>query len=387
MQPHSFLREAAASAESSAYADRPGLTAVPAPTPAPASVDEEIPTQRIPRVKMPRLQLSTQEMADPGAADRRDADAEKTHGEKALAEDEPEGAHDYRTRVEEAQLPDDVRKVALCEVGKLERTSDQSPESGEIRTWLDTILDLPWSTETTDWIDIQGSREVEVTLRRLIEPAVAKMEEGDAAEVEPVAADTEEGDTAEVEPVAADTEEGDTAEVEHVAADTGRASAEGEPVAADTEEGDTAEVEPVAADTEEGDTAEVEPVAADTEEGDTAEVEPVAADTEKADTAPTGPQHDDKVEMPAVPAVLSGGRHQRPELPEQQVLEPEPVQTPAKKRRFGYVALTATVLAAILIGALLFAASRDGGVRAQSIPTATATATATVIKPTSGAVK
>ena len=75
---------------------------------------------------MPRLQLSTQEMADPGAADRRDADAEKTHGEKALAEDEPEGAHDYRTRVEEAQLPDDVRKVALCEVGKLERTSDQS---------------------------------------------------------------------------------------------------------------------------------------------------------------------------------------------------------------------------------------------------------------------
>ena len=47
------------------------------------------------------------------------------------------------------------------------------------------------------------------------------------------------------------------------------------------------------------------------------------------------------------------------------------------------MALTATVLAAILIGALLFAASRDGGVRAQSIPTATATATATVIKPTS----
>ena len=246
---------------------------------------------------MPRLQLSTQEMADPGAADRRDADAEKTHGEKALAEDEPEGAHDYRTRVEEAQLPDDVRKVALCEV-MLERTSDQSPESGEIRTWLDTILDLPWSTETTDWIDIQGSREVEATLRRLIEPAVAKMEEGDTAEVEVVPADTEERDTADGEPVAADTEGGDTAEVEHVAADTGEGdTAEGEPVAADTGEGDTAEVEPVAADTEEGDTAEVEPVAADTEEGDTAGGEPVAADTEKADTAPTGPQHDDKVKM------------------------------------------------------------------------------------------
>ena len=149
---------------------------------------------------------------------------------KELAEGEPDGAQDYRTRVEEAQLPDDVREAALCEVGKLERTSDQSPESGDIRTWLDTILDLPWSTKITDWIDIQGSREVEATLRRLIEPAVADVEEGDTAEVEPVVADVEEADTAEVEPAAADVEEGDTAEVE--------------PAAADVEEADTAEVEP-----------------------------------------------------------------------------------------------------------------------------------------------
>ena len=87
--------------------------------------------------------------------------------------------------------------------------------------------------------------------------------------------------------------------------------------------------------------------------------------------------------MPAVPAVLSGGRHQLPQLPEQQVLGPEPVQTPAKKRRFGYLALAATALAALLIGALLFAASRDRGVTAQSVPTVMATATATVTNPTS----
>ena len=127
----------------------------------------------------------------------------------------------------------------------------------------------------------------------------------------------------------------------------------------------------------------VEPAAAAVEEGDTAEVEPAAADIEKADTAPAGPQHDDTVKMPGVPAVLSGGRHQLPQLPEQQVLGPEPVQTPAKKRRIGSLALAATVLAALLIGALLFAASRDGGVTAPSVPTVTATATATVSKPTS----
>jgi ATP-dependent Lon protease len=79
---------------------------------------------------------------------------------KELGEDEPEGADDYRGRVEAADLPDDVRKAALREVGKLERASDQSPESGWIRTWLDTVLDLPWSVKTTDSTDIAAAREV-----------------------------------------------------------------------------------------------------------------------------------------------------------------------------------------------------------------------------------
>ncbi len=79
---------------------------------------------------------------------------------KELGEDEPEGADDYRGRVEAADLPDDVRRAALREVGKLERSSDQSPESGWIRTWLDTVLDLPWTTRTTDSTDIAGAREV-----------------------------------------------------------------------------------------------------------------------------------------------------------------------------------------------------------------------------------
>ncbi len=79
---------------------------------------------------------------------------------KELGEDEPEGAQDYRTRVEEAELPEDVRKAAIREVGKLERGSDQSPEAGYIRTWLDTILDLPWGTKTEDSTDIDAAREI-----------------------------------------------------------------------------------------------------------------------------------------------------------------------------------------------------------------------------------
>ena len=79
---------------------------------------------------------------------------------KELGEGEPDGANDYRTRVEEADLPEDVRKAALREVGKLERGSDQSPEAGYLRTWLDTILELPWGTRTTDSTDVNAAREV-----------------------------------------------------------------------------------------------------------------------------------------------------------------------------------------------------------------------------------
>src|SRR5829696_3481931 len=79
---------------------------------------------------------------------------------KELGEDEPDGAEDYRARVEAADLPDEVRKAALREVGKLERASDQSPESGWIRTWLDTVLELPWNTKTSDSTDINAAREV-----------------------------------------------------------------------------------------------------------------------------------------------------------------------------------------------------------------------------------
>jgi ATP-dependent Lon protease len=79
---------------------------------------------------------------------------------KELGEEEPDGAADYRTRVEAADLPDKVREAALREVGRLERASDASPESGWIRTWLDTVLELPWTVRTEDNADLDAAREV-----------------------------------------------------------------------------------------------------------------------------------------------------------------------------------------------------------------------------------
>ncbi|GAA2820168.1 endopeptidase La [Kribbella solani] len=74
---------------------------------------------------------------------------------KAESEEE-----DYRARVEAADLPEHVAKAALAEVDKLERTAEQSPEVGWIRTWLDTVLELPWNDRTEDSYDIREARAV-----------------------------------------------------------------------------------------------------------------------------------------------------------------------------------------------------------------------------------
>nr|WP_275941529.1 endopeptidase La [Planosporangium mesophilum] len=79
---------------------------------------------------------------------------------KELGEEEPDGAGDYRSRVEAADLPEKVREAALREVGKLERASDATPEAGWIRTWLDTVLELPWNTRTEDNTDLDAARAV-----------------------------------------------------------------------------------------------------------------------------------------------------------------------------------------------------------------------------------
>jgi len=79
---------------------------------------------------------------------------------KELGEGEPDGSDDYRARVEAADLPEKVREAALREVGKLERSSEQSPEGGWIRTWLDTVLDLPWNVTTEDSTDLKSARDI-----------------------------------------------------------------------------------------------------------------------------------------------------------------------------------------------------------------------------------
>ncbi|PVE11182.1 endopeptidase La [Streptomyces scopuliridis] len=91
---------------------------------------------------------------------RRQLEAVRKELREINGEGDDDESADYRTRVENADLPEKVREAALKEVDKLERSSDQSPEGSWIRTWLDTVLELPWNERTEDEYDISGAQAV-----------------------------------------------------------------------------------------------------------------------------------------------------------------------------------------------------------------------------------
>jgi ATP-dependent Lon protease len=77
-----------------------------------------------------------------------------------LGEGDAGGPQDYRSLLAERELPEAVAAAVRREVDKLERTSEQSPEHGWIRTWLDTVLELPWGTESEDRLDVAEAARI-----------------------------------------------------------------------------------------------------------------------------------------------------------------------------------------------------------------------------------
>jgi ATP-dependent Lon protease len=75
---------------------------------------------------------------------------------KELGE-EGDVASEYRTKLgelEERDVPENVVKAIAKEIDRLERMSEQSPEHSWIRTWLDTMFDIPWGNTSEDRLDL-----------------------------------------------------------------------------------------------------------------------------------------------------------------------------------------------------------------------------------------
>jgi ATP-dependent Lon protease len=79
---------------------------------------------------------------------------------KELDEDDASVVEEYRTKIEEAGMPDEVREQAEKELGRLERMGEQSAESTVIRTYLDWLIAVPWSKRSDERLDPEHAREV-----------------------------------------------------------------------------------------------------------------------------------------------------------------------------------------------------------------------------------
>jgi ATP-dependent Lon protease len=77
-----------------------------------------------------------------------------------LGDDDEELADQFRARIADRELPDGVRAAVEREIARLERTSPQNMEHGWIRTWLDTVTELPWGVRTDDHLDLVDARGV-----------------------------------------------------------------------------------------------------------------------------------------------------------------------------------------------------------------------------------
>jgi ATP-dependent Lon protease len=67
---------------------------------------------------------------------------------------------EYRTKIADAGMPDEVREQAEKELGRLERVGEQSGESSVIRTYLDWLIAVPWGKRSEERLDPQHAREV-----------------------------------------------------------------------------------------------------------------------------------------------------------------------------------------------------------------------------------
>ncbi len=79
---------------------------------------------------------------------------------RELGEDDGSFVDEYRAKIDEAGMPDEVRDQAERELGRLERMGESGGEASMIRTYLDWLLSVPWSGRSDERLDPVHTREV-----------------------------------------------------------------------------------------------------------------------------------------------------------------------------------------------------------------------------------
>jgi ATP-dependent Lon protease len=80
-----------------------------------------------------------------------------------LGDNEAEGENEFaeiRDKIHEAKMPEETQKEALKQLGRLEKMYPDSSESSILRTYLEWVVDLPWSVSSEESLDIQDAHTI-----------------------------------------------------------------------------------------------------------------------------------------------------------------------------------------------------------------------------------
>jgi ATP-dependent Lon protease len=78
---------------------------------------------------------------------------------KELGEGSDDVVGEYREKLDALNAPDGVKAFVMKELDRFERMSEQSPEHGWVRTWLDRIFEMPWGERSDDTLDLTAAQE------------------------------------------------------------------------------------------------------------------------------------------------------------------------------------------------------------------------------------
>ena len=107
-----------------------------------------------------KIQSQVQEGIDKGQREYYLREQMKAIQEELGEGDEQAEVNELRGRIEQAQLPENAQKVADRELSRLERLPPAAAEHGVIRTYLEWLIELPWTQTSKDKLNIKHARKV-----------------------------------------------------------------------------------------------------------------------------------------------------------------------------------------------------------------------------------
>lgn len=106
------------------------------------------------------MQDKTREQIDKGQRDYYLREQLKVIRNELGEDDEEEDAAAYRAKIQALHLEQDVEEKLLKDVSRMAKQPFGSSEGAVLRSYLDTILELPWNKRTRERVDIQAARKI-----------------------------------------------------------------------------------------------------------------------------------------------------------------------------------------------------------------------------------